>query len=83
MHGASSECFIVNFFTGGSLYERRSSQENPALVLNDDIDVGHGGDVSSACYADAMDDGYLRYAESRELSLLMNGTFSVTLLGSQ
>lgn len=47
MHLTAAESFFIDDLSRRGLDERRASEEDPPLVLDDDDHVGHGGHVSA------------------------------------
>ena len=58
-------------FTCGRLHERRSAQEDRALVAHDDRLVGHSGDIGPTGRARSHDDSDLRNARRRHVGLVV------------
>ena len=60
VHVGAAQRFGIDHFAGGGLHQRRSAQEDGALVLDDDALVAHRRHVGAAGGATAHDHGDLR-----------------------
>jgi hypothetical protein len=69
VHQTTTKRLLINLFTGRSFYERWPSKEDMPLSTNDDVFVGHGGDICAACNGNTMHDSDLRDAKRRHLGL--------------
>ena len=71
MNVCAAERLGVDVLARRGLHERRPTQENPPLVTNDDVLVGHSGNISAARRAGAMHDSDLRDSSGRQRRLVI------------
>ena len=66
----SAEILCTDFFAGGGLHQRRPTQENRALLFDDNRLIAHGGHIRASRRARAHHDSNLRDAFCRHLGLI-------------
>ena len=81
MHVGAAEFFRRDHFAGGGLHQRRSAEEDRALVAHDDALVRHRRHIGAAGRAGAHHDRDLRDALRRHLRLVVEDAAKVALVG--
>ena len=81
MDVGTAEVFRGDHFTRGGLHQRRASQEDGALVADDNGLVRHGGHVGAAGGAQAHDDGDLGDVVSGHAGLVEEDAAEVVPVG--
>lgn len=81
VHLAAAEVLVADDLTGGGLNQRRTRQEDVALLLDNDALVAHGGDVRATGRARAHDDGDLRNALRAHAGLVIEDATKVVAVG--
>jgi len=81
VHLAATQVLCADGLSRRGFHERRSGEENVALLLHDDALVGHGGHVSAAGGAWTHDDGDLRDAGAGHARLVVEDAAEVVAVG--
>jgi len=81
VHVAATECLRVHAFPGSCLHERRSAEEDRALLAHDDGLIAHGRDIRAARRAGAHHDCELRDAAGRQLRLVVEDAPEMLAVG--
>ena len=81
MHVAATQILDRYHLAGGGLHQRRSAQEDGALVPDDDRFVGHGRHVSATGGAGSHDHGDLRDALGGHIGLVEENAAKVVPVG--
>mmetsp|Transcript_165444 Transcript_165444/g.530876 ORF Transcript_165444/g.530876 Transcript_165444/m.530876 type:complete len:520 (-) Transcript_165444:1217-2776(-) len=81
VHISASELLSSHILASGSLHERRASQEDGAVVFDNDVLVGHGRNVGAASGAGAEHSRDLRKALRRHSGLVEEDTAEVLFVG--
>jgi hypothetical protein len=69
VHQTTPKRLLINLLSSCGFNKRRPSQENMPLFANDDIFIGHCGDICAACDGNTMHDSDLGDAKRRHLGL--------------
>jgi hypothetical protein len=81
MHVAAAEVLGADHFAGCRLHQRRTAEEDGALVLDDDRLVRHGRHVGTARRAGTHDDADLGNAQRRHVGLVVEDAAEVVAVG--
>ena len=77
VHIAAAQVFGGDHFTCGGFHQGRASEEDGALVLDDDGFVAHGGHIGATRRARAHDHGDLRNARCAHIGLVVEDAAKV------
>ncbi|ADP95765.1 hypothetical protein HP15_1 [Marinobacter adhaerens HP15] len=80
VHVGATQVFGSHYFTGGGFHQRRASQEDGALVTDDDGFIGHGGHVGATGGAQTHYDGDLRDVVGRHAGLVVEDAAEVVTI---
>ena len=81
VHVAAAEVLGADHLAGGGLHQRRTTEKNSALVLDDDGLVTHGGHIGAACGARPHHHRHLRDAQRRHIGLVVEDAPEVVAVG--
>ena len=81
MQVGTAQVLCADFLTNGSLDQRRATQKDGALLLDNDALVGHGRHVRTACRAGTHDGRDLRNAFRRHVGLVEEDTTEMLAVG--
>src|SRR5580658_1606637 len=81
VHLRATERFRVDVLAGGGLDQRWPAEEHAALVLHDDVLIGHRRDVGATCGTRAVHHRDLRNAERGEGRLVVEDAAEVVPVG--